>query len=83
MPRNVYPNAFVIRPSEDLVKNNLELHSISRELAELYTSENIVINDQQLKAMGGMLWSVLEIQGSFDAAVKEAGAAILPIIVRE
>ena len=28
MPRNVYPNAFVICPSENLVNNNLELQNM-------------------------------------------------------
>jgi len=81
MPHHIHPNPFVIHPSDDLVHKQPELRRMSSQLADLYATGNIVVKDEHLQAMGSALWSMLEVDDDFDAAVKSAGAAILSIII--
>lgn len=79
MPRNVHPVPFVIHPSDEFAKN-IDLRNLSRSLATKY-ADGHVVTDDDLQIMGRMLWNSLGVQDDFDAAVKEAGEAILSVII--
>ncbi|MBE0671408.1 MAG: tetratricopeptide repeat protein [Anaerolineales bacterium] len=81
MPRDVYPIPFVIQPSDELGKN-IDLRNLSHNLATKY-ADGHVVTDDDLQIMGRNLWNGLsaEAQGAFDAARKEAGEKILPVVI--
>jgi len=79
MPRNVHPTPFIIRPSDEFVKN-IDLRNLSRSLATKY-ADGHVVTDDDLQIMGRMLWNSLGVQDEFDVAVKAAGDAILSVII--
>lgn len=79
MPRNVYPTPFIIRPSDEFAKN-IDLRNLSRSLATKY-ADGHVVTDDDLQIMGRNLWNLLGKLDDFDAAQKEAGTAILSVII--
>ena len=79
MPRNVHPTPFIIRPSDEFAKN-IDLRNLSRGLATKY-ADGHVVTDDDLQIMGRNLWNLLGVQDEFDAAQKQAGAAILSVII--
>jgi tetratricopeptide (TPR) repeat protein len=88
MPRHVHPKPFVIKPPADFVEKHPELRRVSHALSILFAGgvqkkEGMVavVTDENLQAMGGALWQALGAQDDFEQAHKEAGAAILPIII--
>lgn len=80
MPGRIHPAPFIIRPPDDLVQNNFDLNKESRELAMKY-ADGHVVTDDDLRIIGRNLWNFLNIQDDFDAAQKEAGEAILSVII--
>ncbi len=84
MPRNIYPQPFVIHPPDDLVRQYPDLRRMSQQLASLYAERQVVVADEHLQAMGGALWRALgeRAQSDFDAARANAGAVILPIVIQ-
>ncbi|MEW5717494.1 MAG: tetratricopeptide repeat protein [Chloroflexota bacterium] len=83
MPRNIYPQPFVIHPPDDLLRQYPDLQRMASALASLYAERQVVVSDEHLQAMGGALWHTLgaSVQSDFDAARANAGAAILPIVI--
>lgn len=81
MPRDVHPIPFVIHPSDELAKN-IDLKSLSRNLATKY-ADGHVVTDDDLQIMGRNLWNGLsaQAQGAFEVARKEAGEKILPVVI--
>jgi tetratricopeptide (TPR) repeat protein len=82
MPRRVYPTPFIIHPPDDLVQKQPALRHLSSKLAQEYADRKVV-REEDLQAMGSMLWSALgpAVQAAFDAAHAGAGAAILSILI--
>ena len=81
MPRDVHPTSFIIHPSDELAKN-IDLKSLSRNLATKY-ADGHVVTDDDLQIMGRNLWNWLsaDMQGAFEVARKEAGEKILPVVI--
>ena len=79
MPRNVCLTPFVICPPETITAD-FDLRRMSHELATKY-AENHPVTDADLKNLGRVLWNSLGVQDNFDAVVKSADGAILPIII--
>jgi len=79
MPRNVHPMPFIIRPSDEFTKN-IDLRNLSRILATKY-ADGHVVTDDDLQIMGRMLWNALGVEDDFNVAQKEAGDAILSVII--
>ena len=79
MPANVYAEAFIIRPPEEMGRDP-QLRRLSRELSNLY-AEQQVVTDEILQAVGGTLWGALEIDSSFEQAYHRSGTGILPIVI--
>jgi tetratricopeptide (TPR) repeat protein len=81
MPRDVHPIPFVIHPSDEL-GNNIDLKTLSRDLATKY-ADGHVVTDDDLQIMGRNLWNELsaDIQVAFEAARKEAWEKILPVMI--
>jgi len=80
MPRHIHSTPFIIHPPEDLVRRQPDLRRWSHALGQKYANSQVV-TEEDLKFMGGALWSVLDLQDEFDAAQKSAGAEVLPIII--
>ncbi len=82
MPRNIHSLPLVIHPANDLVQNNIDLKNLSRNLATKY-ADGHVVTDDDLQIMGRNLWNGLpaDVQGAFEAARKEAGEKILPVVI--
>ncbi len=78
MPRNIFPQPFVIHPHDDLLRQYPDLRRMSQELANLDAEHKVVVSDEHLQVMGGTLWHVVgeSVQNDFDAAHANAGAAI-------
>jgi len=78
----VHSNPFIIQPPDDLTQQRPELHHLSSQLARKY-ADGQVVAEADLRAMGSMLWSALPpgTGEAFDAARREAGMAILPVII--
>jgi len=81
MPRDVHSPPFVIHPSDELAKN-IDLKNLSRDLAIKY-ADGHVVTDDDLQIMGRNLWNGLsaDVQGTFEAARKETGEKILPVVI--
>ena len=90
MPRHIHPTPFVIKPPADLVEKHPELrrlsHTISMQFAggvQKREGLTAVVTEEALQVMGRFLWDALpqSVHADFDKVHKNAGAAILPIIV--
>ncbi|MBX3038591.1 MAG: tetratricopeptide repeat protein [Anaerolineales bacterium] len=81
MSRNIHPTPFVIHSTDELGKN-IDLKNLSRNLATKY-ADGHVVTDDDLQIMGRNLWNGLsaEVQGAFEAARKETGEKILPVVI--
>ncbi|MBE0671409.1 MAG: tetratricopeptide repeat protein [Anaerolineales bacterium] len=79
MPHNVHPTPFIIRPSNEFAKD-IDLRNLSRSLATKY-ADGHVVTDDDLQIMGRNLWGLLGVQDDFDLVQKEAGDAILSVII--
>lgn len=81
MPHDIHPTPFDIHLLDNLSKN-IDLKNLSRNLATKY-ADGHVVTDDDLQIMGRNLWNGLsaEAQGAFEAARKEAGEKILPVVI--
>jgi len=84
MPRNIHPTPLTIHPLDELGKN-IDLKNLSRNLATKY-ADGHVVTDDDLQIMGRNLWNSLSAdanseQNAFEAARKEAGEKILPVVI--
>jgi tetratricopeptide (TPR) repeat protein len=80
MPRPIHPDPLIICPPDDLVRTNPNLARMSRRLANKYADRQVVTDDD-LRSMGRLLWNSLAVQTAFQAAQRDAGRAILPLII--
>lgn len=80
MPKFAHPVPFVIHPEDDLVTRLPHLRQMSARLANDYAGGRTV-SEAELQAVGAALWSALpaDTADRFEAAIREAGANILPI----
>ena len=88
MQRLIHPNPFIIQPPANLLEKHPALrrlsHTLSIEFAggvQNIEGQTVNITEEGLQVMGCSLWDALHIQQEFDRAHKDAGAAILPIII--
>jgi len=73
-------NPLIIHPPADLVQSRPDLLSLSKQLSLQYVHQSVVAEDS-LKAIGQQLWQVLAIDADFARAQKQAGLAVLPVII--
>ena len=81
MPSNVHPNAFVIRPQAELLRQHPDLKHDANALALKYAFHELV-TESELKSIGQRLWQTLNKESDLDQALQNAGMQILPIIVK-
>jgi len=80
MPKHVHQTPFVIQPPADLVTQKPELRHLASQLAQMYV-DGVVVSDEHLRIVGGALWSALDAEAAFEAAVTAAGMDILPVVI--
>lgn len=82
MPKFVHAEPFVIFPENDLIEKQPHLRHASAKLADDFAGRRVA-DDAALQALGAALWSALPADTSsrLAAAIKAAGADVLPIIV--
>ena len=81
MSSNVHPNAFVIRPQAELLRQHPDLKHAANALALKYAFSELV-TESELKSIGQRLWQTLNKESDLDQALQNAGMQILPIIVK-
>ena len=80
MPKHVHPTPFIIQPPADLVTQKPELRHLASQLAQMY-ADGVVVGDEHLRIVGGALWSALDAEEKFEAAVTAAGMDVLPVVI--
>ena len=80
MPAFIAAQPFIIRPPEDLLTRYAQLGRNSLALARRYAFKELV-TEAMLQQMGSGLWSVLDLDGPFEAARQQANPAILPVVI--
>ena len=81
MPSNVHPTPFIIDPPEDLLTRYPGIQRNSNALAMKYTFRQMV-EEEDLKIIGGQLWQALALDDALDDARAAAGRQILPLVIR-
>ena len=81
MPSNVHPTPFIIDPPSDLLTRYPRIKQNSNALAMKYAFGQMVEEDD-LKIIGGQLWGALALDDALNAARAAAGRQILPIVIR-
>src|SRR5512142_2233580 len=80
MQRQVQQTPFLIRPDVPLISALPELQRLSQALSLKYAAHEVV-REEELQAVGQLLWDALACRAAFDAAQGAAGAAILPVMI--
>ncbi|HRV94672.1 MAG TPA: CHAT domain-containing protein, partial [Anaerolineae bacterium] len=81
MPSNVHSNPFIIDPPADLLTRYPGIKRNSHALAMKYAFGQMV-EEEDLKLIGGQLWQVLALDDSLKGARAAAGRQILPMMIR-
>ncbi len=82
MPRHIHPSPFVLHPPADLLEQRPDLRRMASELAHHY-AEGRPVSDAYLQAIGSALWDAANVSvADFDAAMQQAGMAILPLMIQ-
>ncbi len=55
--------------------------SLAKQLSLHYVHQHQRVSDETLKQMGQALWPALDIESTFNAAKRQAGLKILPILI--
>ena len=80
MTTPISPHPLIIEPAADLLDRYPAIGRASQQLALAYAYGQVVHEDQ-LQAMGHILWQALDITAVFDTAQQQAGTAVLPLII--
>ncbi|MBE7535016.1 MAG: CHAT domain-containing protein [Anaerolineales bacterium] len=82
MPKFVHAVPFIIHPADDSIERQPALRHASARLANYYVDKR-PIAEAELQAMGAALWQSLPADTGerFEAAIKAAGASILPVVI--
>ena len=80
MPHHIHATPLIIHPPDDFLESHPGLGRLGQELAVKYAN-SLLVTENDLQSVGGALWQALEMDETFDQAVKAAGAAILSIII--
>jgi hypothetical protein len=81
MPSNVHPTPFIIDPPSDLLTRYPGIKRNSNALAMKYAF-NQMVEEDDLKTIGGQLWGALALDDALNTARAAAGRQILPIVIR-
>jgi hypothetical protein len=81
MPSNVHPTPFIIDPPSDLLTRYPGIKQNSNALAMKYAF-NQMVEEDDLKIIGGQLWGALALDDALNTARAAAGRQILPIVIR-
>lgn len=82
MPKFVHAVPFIIHPADDMIERQPALRHASARLANYYVDKR-PISEAELQAMGAALWQALpaDTASQFEAAIQDAGASILPVVI--
>ncbi len=80
MQLSVYPEAFTIKPPDDLLEIHPTVRSLSKQLAIRYANREPV-SDEMLQQVGSALWSALDIDAAFEQHCCKSGTYIVPISI--
>ncbi len=82
MTKFIHPEPFIIYPENDLLARQPQLQHASARLAHDF-ADGRVVSEEDLQVMGTALWRTLpaDTASRLEAAIKAAGASILPVIV--